>query len=495
MALSFTLFLSGSPQDYEWLPQTDNHAKQVCEKYFNLPSTEIPHSSDFYIELFPADNYSYYTYLHRKAVNGMPREGAHIALTMRISGGYCNQPRTIYDLLEMVYMQYLDGKVIQRKGDGEVFLVPSLMACETPRKQMEVALGQALQQLVAGTLQSFGKEISASRQPSNVKYYSTDTDNEQLLKELRRAHKLRLIPSNESSAEISTSLNSEIDQLKAALTQKDGIIQQKDRELEQLNGKVKELESKIRVNPVPIKKPIGANTSNDGFQQIVLTQLDVLSKQMDSLSAKMGLGGSNNNTDTHTKSIHKSIFGDKRIMQYLPWIFLVAALAYIIINGLREPEQDTSKVKTLQVQIDNLDRELQVQKQLVHEKDAEIQGLKSQQKDNISGIADPVGVGGNKGATSPSATTPQSKTEQKPEPWISVGGQNDRAFIVGKTYPIKISRYDGQCTFTVTNDGGGVLSINESGNLYCAKKGSGTIAAIDEAGKTIKTRIINVVEQ
>lgn len=481
MALSFTLFLSGSPQDYEWLPQTDNHAKQVCEKYFNLPSTETPYSSDFYIELFPADNFSYYTYLHRKAVNGMPREGAHIALTMRISGGYCNQPKTIYDLLEMVYMQYLDGRVIQRKGDGEVFLVPSLMACETQRKQMENVLGQALQQLVAGTLQSFGTEISASRQSSNVKYYSADTDNGQLLKELRKTHKLRLIPSSENSAENATSLNSAIDHLKQQLTQKDGIIQQKDKELAQLNGKIKELEAKIKVNPVLPKKNTGATASNDGFQQTVLARMADLSNQMDSLSTKIGTGQSNKGAGARTKSIHQSILGDKRIMLYLPWILLVVALAYIIINGLRTPEQDTAKIKVLQDQIADLDRELQAQKQLVRDKEEEIVSL----QEKIQGIQGLVN-------TTERKVTPTSAATK---PGINVGGDKDKKFFAGKTYPINIIRYDGKCTFRIANDGGGVLSINEFGNLYCAKKGSGTIAAIDKDGKTITKRTINVVEE
>lgn len=487
MALSFTLYLSGSPQDYEWLPQTDNHAKQVCEKYFNLPSTEIPHGSDFYVELFPADNYSYYTYLHRKAVNGMPREGAHIALTMRISGGYCNQPKAIFDLLEMVYMQYLDGKIIQRKGDGEVFLIPSLMAYETQRKQMESALGQALQQLVAGTLQSFGKEISASRQQPSVLYYSTDTDNDQLLRELRKTHKLRLIPSNENSAERSTSLNSVIDQLKQQLTQRDGTIQQKDKELEQLNSKIKELETKIKANPILPKKPIGTNLSSDGLQQTILTQLADISNQIGSLSSKMDNSSNKNGSNKNAKSIHQKNNGNRIIIQYLPWVLFAVAIAYIIINGLKEPER--YDVKTLQIQIDNLERELQNQRKLVNEKEVEIQELKLQQKDNIGDLANLVGASGNKSTTANTANL-QSKSELKPG--ISVGGRNDKKFIAGKTYTINILRYDGNCTFTVTNDGGGVLSINEAGNLYCAKKGSGTITAFDENRKEIAQRTINV---
>jgi len=492
MELSFTLFLSGSPQDYEWLPQTDNHAKQVCEKYFNLPSTETPHGSDFYVELFPADNYSYYTYLHRKAVNGMPREGAHIALTMRISGGYCNQPKTIYDLLEMVYMQYLDGKVIQRKGDGEVYLIPSLMACETRRKQMENALGLALQQLVAGSLQPFGNEVSASRQPSNAKYFSADTDNAQLLNELRKVHKLKLIPSNECFAEKSISLNTAVDQIKQQLAQKDGIIMQKDKELEILNGKIKEMDAKLKANVTLPKKSVGTNSSNDGFQQTVLAQLSDISNQMNSLSAKMGIIKGNTGANSHSTLLHNGIKGDKKIIQYLPWVLFAIALVYIIINGLRNPEQDTVKIKTLQVQIAKLDRELQVQKQLVHDKETEITELKSQQKDNLNDIANLVGAGANKSNTTQSVA-PQEKLD--PKPAITVGGRSDKKFFATKTYNVSILRYDGKCTFKVTNDGGGVLSLNESGNLYCAKKGSGTIAAYDKDGKKITERHINVVEQ
>lgn len=488
MALSFTLFLSGSPQDYEWLPQTDNHAKQVCEKYFNLPSNEIPHSSDFYVELFPADNYSYYTYLHRKAVNGMPREGAHIALTMRISGGYCNQPKTIYDLLEMVYMQYLDGKIIQRKGDGEVFIVPSLMSCETQRKQMESALGQALQQLVAGTLQSFGKEVSPSRQSSSTKIFSADTDNEQLLIELRKTHKLRLIPSNESSAEYSTSLNSVIEQLKQQLTQKDGAIQQKNKEIEQLNNQLKELESKAKTINTTSKKTPNTTSSIDGFQQTVLSQLASLSNQIDMLPNKLGKEKPKTVIEGNTNNHHRGK-SCSMIMQYLPWVLFVVAVFYIIISGTNESGQDTSKIKSLEVQIDNLDRDLQAQKQLVREKDAEIIALKSQQRDNIGDIATLVSGGGNNGAGT-HTTTSKPQTEKKPG--ISVGGQNDKKFHAGKAYSLNILRYEGHCTFKV--DGGGVLSINESGNLYCAKKGSGIITAIDDTGKTIATRPINVVE-
>ncbi|MDY6289319.1 MAG: hypothetical protein SPM02_07690 [Bacteroidales bacterium] len=483
MELSFTLYLSGSPQDYEWLPQTDIHAKQVCEKYFNLPSTEIPHGSDFYVELFPADNYSYYTYLHRKAVNGMPREGAHVALTMRISGGYCNQPKAIYDLLGMIYMQYVDGKILQRKGDGEEYLVPSLTACEAQLKQMESVLGQALQQLVAGTLQSFGKEITASRQPANAKYYSADTDNEQLLKELRNTHKLKLIPSNESSAEKSMSLNSKIDQLMQQLTQRDGAIQQKDQELERLNGKINELEKKTKASPAQQKKAIGTNSTNDDFRQ-VLSLLADLSSRIDSLSTKIGTGRNNDGTDPHTNRNHLDIFGYKKTMKCLPWVLFVIALVYIIINGLREPKQDTAIIKTQQIQIDNLDKELQIQKQLVRDKETKILELKSQQSD----IANLVSTGGNKGTTTHTAFTPATK-EQKPG--INVGGPNDRKFYATKTYTVSITRYEGHCTFRVANDGGGVLSINDN-KLYCAKKGSGTIAAFDEKGKQIAQRPINV---
>ena len=492
MALSFTLFLSGSPQDYEWLPQTDNHAKQVCEKYFNLPSTEKPYSSDFYVELFPADNYSYYTYLHRKAVNGMPREGAHIALTMRINGGYCNQPKAIYELLEMVYMQFLEGKIIQRKGDGEVFLTPSLMTCETQRKQMENALGQALQQLVAGTLQAFGKEISASRQPANAKYYSVDTDNEQLLKELRRAHKLRLIPSNESSAENSISLNSTIDQLNQQLTQKDGEIQQKNRDLEKLNGTVKELEAKIKVSSVPPKKPIGTNTSNDSFQQTVLTQLTDLSKQMDSLSEKIGLGKSDNGVGTHTKSTHQSILGDKRIMQYLPWILFVAALAYIIYNGLSDPGQDTIRIKELQAKIDALNEKLLDQKNLVESKDEEIKKLRSLIEYNVNGIADIVGAGGSNNTPSQVATPIGIKGQN---PWISVGNKNDKKFYEGATYTLQIERYEGECTFEVEEHSKKVLSITQPSSLYCVSCGSGAIIAYNEYGQEIARRPISVTKK
>lgn len=487
MALSFTLFLSGSPQDYEWLPQTDNHAKQVCEKYFNLPSNEIPHSSDFYVELFPADNYSYYTYLHRKAVNGMPREGAHIALTMRIIGGYCNRPKTIYDLLEMVYMQYLDGKIIQRKGDGEVFIVPSLMSCETQRKQMESALGQALQQLVAGTLQSFGKEVSPSRQSSSTKKFSADTDNEQLLIELRKTHKLRLIPSNESSAEYSTSLNSVIEQLKQQLTQKEGAIQQKNKEIEQLNNQLKELETKTKTVNTTSKKTPNTTSSIDGFQQTVLSQLDSLSKQIDMLPNKLGKEKPKTVIEGNTNNHHRGKSGSM-IMQYLPWVLFAVAVVYIIISGLNESGQDTSKIKSLEVQIDNLDRDLQAQKQLVREKDAEIIALKSQQRVNIDDIANILSGGGSNETTTHTAT--QSQQAQKP--WINVGGPNDKKFHVGQTYNLKISRYEGHCTFKV--DDGGVLSINPSGNLYCARMGSGIITAIDDAGKTIATRTIKVVE-
>jgi len=480
MALSFTLFLSGSPQDYEWLPQTDNHAKQVCEKYFNLPSTETPHSSDFYVELFPLDKYSYYTYLHRKSVNGMPREGAHIALTMRISGGYCNQPKSIYELLEMVYMQYIDGKITQRKGDGEIYLIQSLMGCEDQRKQMESALAQALQ-LVTGSLLPFGNEISTSRQPSSVKYFTADSDNEQLLNELRKTHKLKLIPSFDNHAEKTAAHNNAIEQLQQQIEQKDNTIKQKNKEIDQLNSQLKELKTTI-----PQKK---ANPPYEDLRN-VLTQLSEIKQQLNLIAHTENprknpeTKSDKNENDVITRSGGSNNHTTKKLNRYLPWGLFVAALVFIIVNGILG--KNSNQIDKLQNKNYELEKTISNLKSSLKEKENEIKKLNRELDDKNAAFRDIT--------QRINTTTPTESATTQKKPNINVGGKNDTKFYAGKTYPLSVIHYnDNNYTFEITRNDNGALAITADGQkLYCSKKGSGTITAYDQYGEEIVKRTITV---
>ena len=483
MALSFTLYLSGSPQDYEWLPQTDDHARQVCRQYFDLPSTkdDPPHNSDFYVELFPADKFAYYTYLHRKAVSGVPREGAHLALTMRISGGYCNQPKAIYDLFDMVYMQYVDGKVVQRKGNGEVFIIPSLSSCESQRKQMETALADALQHLVAGTLSEFGKEVSASRQPSSTKYFSADTDNEQLLAELRRTHKLRLIPSTDGSAERVSICNNAIEQLRAQLVQSEGVIQQKNAAIEQLNAQLKNMQD------VPVQKKSSNPQGSNDFQRKVLSQLDSIRQQIDGLST----------LDSKQKS--KPIGGQfitkkNSALLYLPWALLAVAILYITASGLMNSNPESKKERELLAQIETLKKGLDIATNTLNSKDAEIMQLKEHLQANAEELAYIVGSANGVPPQSPQTDTDKQK---KLDPGISVGVDSEKIYYVDKSYVLGMRRYDGTCHFEIESSSADVLSIQQDEKqdekkVYCKKVGSGTIIAFDAAHKEIARRTIAV---
>lgn len=459
MELTFTLFLSGSPQDYEWLPQLDNHAKQVCEKYFNLPPAETPHSSDFYVELFPINNYSYYTYLHRKSVNGMPREGAHIALTMRISGGYCNQPNTIYKLLENVYMQYIDGKIMQRTGDGEIYLIPSLMKCEDMRKLMENTLGQELQ-LISRSFLPFGNEVSKSRQPSSVKYFPADSDNEQLLSELRKTHKLKLIPSFDYHAEKTATNNKAIEQLQQQIVQKDSIIKK-------TNDQLKKETQKSDNSYYEVLQNINGrlNTITDQISQI-----------------------------TNTADITKSgIVTNKLIRHLLPWGLLFVALIFIIVIGLRSTNSNSNSnsdninefqdsIKTLNDNINELQDSIKTLNDTIQAKDSLLKSHTAATQD----IKDMIG-------SSNENSTPTNKTTAQ-NPNISVGGTSDKCFYAGETYPLSMISYKEKCTFIITKNDDNALSITADGKLKCLKPGSGEITAYD-GEKMIKTRTITVIEQ
>lgn len=462
MKIIYTLFLSGSPQDYEWLPQTDNHAKQVCEKYFNLPPTETPHSSDFYVELFPIDNYSYYTYLHRKSVNGLPREGAHIALTMRISGGYCNQPNTIYKLLENVYMQYIDGMIMQRNGDGEIYLIPSLMKCEDKRKQMENALGQELQ-LISESFLPFGNEVSKSRQPSSVKYFPADSDNEQLLSELRKTHKLKLIPSFDYHAEKTATNNKAIEQLQQQIVQKDKRIQQLEDQLKRI--------------------PQKSDNSNNEVLQNVNAKLDGIITQLKEITNTDNTGKKTQTTSVEKKVIINGVDTDK-LIRYLPWVLFVAALLIIIVIGLRSTDSDQlkelqSKIEEMEITILNQDDLMKHKNDTIENLRSELNGLKTTQSD-IEQIVD----------------TPQKTTNQKP-PNINVGSDSDKFFYAGETYPLSMIRYKGPCTYEITQNKD-VLEItvqaDGSSTLNCKKAGNGVIRALDKNGKEIASRPITIAE-
>ena len=455
MALSFTLYLSGSPQDYEWLPQTDDHARQVCRQYFDLPSTkdDPPHNSDFYVELFPADQYAYYTYLHRKAVSGVPREGAHLALTVRISGGYCTRPKAIYDLLEMLYMQYLNGKIVQRRGNGEVFIVPSLTACESLRKQMETALGKALEHLLSNSLSEFGNDVSASRHPSTAKYFPADTDNDQLVAELCKTHKLRLIPSSDRSTKDAGTIK----QLRAQLAQAEEVIQQKVAANERLSDQLKNVR-----NDTAQKKGSFSQGTEVGWREDVLGS---------GLKVKPQLPISKN-----------------AALLYLPWVLFAAAMLYIIISGLTNSTQESQEVWKFEDRIDQLERDLNAANKELKTKEYEIRKLKEDSMQRVEELSNIV----NSSGASRHSQTRSAARESGPKPWILIGGPNDNIFYEDTSYDLSITHYDGVHTFEIIDPGTAGLAIIANDKLYCKQKGKGTIIALDADGKELRRREITV---
>ena len=334
--MKYQLFISGTPGDYESFPKGDEHASEYCKQFFNLPATATFHSADYFVELFPMEKLAYYTLMHRKNVSST-RENAYLALTLKFSGGYVDDIKPVFSILETLYNNYVVGNVTEIEGNGEKYKLYSLSAFESLRVKAESELGATLN-LLGKSVKEFDSSFSAKRQQTSKQLWYLDESNKLLSKEMRATHRLHLIPTSDGFEEVVNqangqiaALNAQVSSLTATNNEINGklssacqTIKEKDEAYNKLMKSFRELEDQLKKIPKP--------TPEDMFKNKVLSKLDNIESVISNMRpTQTGHTGNDRNVpDTSNK-------GEKVLVwkKWLPWGLLAIAVIIIALLGLR----------------------------------------------------------------------------------------------------------------------------------------------------------------
>lgn len=475
--MKYQLFISGTPGDYESFPKGDEHASVYCKQFFNLPATETFHSADYYVELFPVEKLAYYTLMHRKNVSST-RENAYLALTLKFSGGYVDDIKPVFSILETLYNNYVVGNVTEIVGNGEKYKLSSLAAFESLRAKAETELGATLN-LLGKSVKEFDSSFSAKRQQASKQLWYLDESNKLLSKEMRAAHRLRLIPTLDGFEEVVNQVNGQIAALNAQvsgltatnseingkLSSANQTIKEKDEAYNKLMKSFRELEDQLKKMPKP--------TSEDMFKNKVLSKLDNIESVISNMRPTQTGQAVNDRRDHSTSLNGKEVPVWKK---WLPWGLLAIAIIIIILLGLHFSSSDNVSRRALSGQekqynelLSSYNKLLSSYNKLEAEKSAiqtEYDAYRQVYRDNLTGTSD---------------VASENTFGSKP---FSIGGKDDTKFYVWKTYKLTFKTKPKGFDHWVIIDGVENGEI-QSDYIYCKRDGNVTIGAKDKNGNLI----------
>ena len=462
--MKYQLFVSGTPGDYESFPKGDEHASEYCKQFFNLPSNDTFHSADYYVELFPMDKLVYYSLMHRKNVSST-RENAYLALTLKFSGCYVEDVKSVFSLLEIVYNNYVLGNVIDYTGIGEKYKCQSLASFESLRIKAESEMGSTLNML-GKSVKEFDSSFSAKRLPNSKQLWYLDEGKQAIALEMKSVQKLHLIPTWDGFEEFANrmngqigNLNTQINSLNAQITSQTATIgdlnlkissskqtvKEKDDAYAKLTKLNKDLEEKLRNVPKP--------TPEIDFRSKVLTSLNGIENDVHVVKEQ-----------TKRKEIDRNNYEDQVVYwkKWLPWgLFLIASILCAWFAFKRVNIGDSSQSKSLRRENDSLmvaNNRLNIE---LSKSNDSIINLKLELRnaneilDNIRGIVDP------------------SKDNQKP-PFLDVNGASDGNVTLGN-HKITPKRMPNGADWVVKNCDPVDCATKNGDILKCNRVGSFTI--------------------
>lgn len=226
MNLDFDLFVSGSPNgDQRW---PNNSEDSFCKQFFSL-ETDTPNACDFFIEVRESPEKQlccYYSYVHRKdvfgLVNGQKRKGAYFAMILRFKGIYCDRPRNIFSLMDMVYRNKIVGSVLEGSSSGEAYLVESLEARTDKFREVENLFANQLS-VIVNDLKVISSSFAVSQSGMLPEFNLYEKDDSVILDALKKHLKVHLLAFTNDKSGV-------IDSYKTK-------IAEKEKELETLNNK------------------------------------------------------------------------------------------------------------------------------------------------------------------------------------------------------------------------------------------------------------------
>lgn len=204
MNLDFDLFISGSPNgDQRW---PNNSEDSFSKQFFNL-ETDTKNECDFFIEIRMSpegQRCCYYSYVHRKdvfgLVNGQKRKGAYFAMILRFKGIYCNNPRNIFSLMDMVYRNKVEGTIIEKTSSGESYLVESFVAKNDKLREIENLFASQLS-IIVNNLRPIDSTFASLQSGEVVSYNLFEKDETVVIDTLKKHLKVHLLVlSNDQSA-------------------------------------------------------------------------------------------------------------------------------------------------------------------------------------------------------------------------------------------------------------------------------------------------------
>lgn len=196
MNLDFDLFISGSPNgDQRW---PNNSEDMFCKQFFAL-ETDTSNECDFFIEVRTSpegQRCCYYSYVHRKdvfgLVNGNKRKGAYFALILRFKGIFCNTPRNIYFLMDMVYRNKIEGSIIEKTSTGESYLVESFASKNDKLREIENLFASQLA-VIVNNLKPLDSSFASSQSGKIISYNLYEKDDATIMDTLRKHLKVHLL--------------------------------------------------------------------------------------------------------------------------------------------------------------------------------------------------------------------------------------------------------------------------------------------------------------
>lgn len=196
MNLDFDLFISGSPNgDQRW---PNNSEDLFCKQFFAL-DTDTSNDSDFFIEVLTSpegQRCCYYSYVHRKdifgLVNGNKRKGAYFAMILRFKGIFCNTPRNLYSLMDMVYRNKINGSILEKTSTGESYLIESFASKDDRLREIENLFASQLSVLV-NNLKPLDSTFASSQSGKIISYNLYEKDDAIIMDALRKHLKVHLL--------------------------------------------------------------------------------------------------------------------------------------------------------------------------------------------------------------------------------------------------------------------------------------------------------------
>ena len=346
--MELDLFFSGAPVDNEWYPKND--ALNYCTKYFNY--TESNYSVDYEVEVLPDKACAYYTYLKHKGISGFNREGSYFAMTLKITGGFCADIIGVYHLLDTAYRNCVAAKIISSTGTGEKYIVNSLSAVDEIRTDAEKKVVQGFS-LMLNKLVQYDKTFSSIRQKTQLGIISVgDCKNEQLLQELKKTHKLHLIPEADMCLLVSNSTIEKIKEYEAKLKTKDVEVSAAKEALRNAETALQKAEKKHKDLLVELSKD-----PTEQRWQTIAKDIDYIKGHISTLQPNKDNRGNSVKQKAESRTVFEGQINDySGIKRLLPWLLFGLVSVILIIIAFRNPREGSDVIQ-LKQQISQLEQE------------------------------------------------------------------------------------------------------------------------------------------